>query len=126
MAANTKSVFRAFHENIDACVAIRRDDREVTMSCQEMMEPNSGEKEAVVDRQVNPNEEVAIHSLRACRSKTTASQEGTATEPYPGKMQSVEEHQEIPKEEATVMPVGELKKRRRKRNLGARRRQKPT
>jgi hypothetical protein len=29
------------------------------------MEPNSGEKEAVVERQEISNEEVAIHSLRA-------------------------------------------------------------
>jgi hypothetical protein len=40
-------------------------------------------------------------------------------------MQSVEEHQEIPKEESAVMPVGGLRKRRRDRNLAAGRRQKP-
>jgi hypothetical protein len=40
-------------------------------------------------------------------------------------MQSVEEEQEIPKEEAAVMPVGGLRKRRRDRNLAAGRRQKP-
>jgi hypothetical protein len=66
MDANTKSIVRAFHEKMDACVASRRDDREVTMTCQEKMEPNSGEKEAVVERQQNSNEEVTIHSLRAC------------------------------------------------------------
>jgi hypothetical protein len=49
-----------------------------------------------VERQKIPNEEVAIHSLRACRSETAASQEATKTEPDPGTMQSVEEHQEIP------------------------------
>jgi hypothetical protein len=42
----------------------------------------------------------------------------------PEERQSVGEHQEIPKEEATVMPVGEPKKRRRNRNLAAERRQK--
>jgi hypothetical protein len=52
-------------------------------------------------------------------------QEATKTEPDPGKMQSVEEHQKIPKEEAAVMPVGELRKRGRDRNLAAGRRQKP-
>jgi hypothetical protein len=61
-----------------------------------------------VERQEISNEEVAIHSLRACRGGTAASQEGTATEPDPGTMQSVEEHQEIPAEEAAVMPVGGL------------------
>jgi hypothetical protein len=40
-------------------------------------------------------------------------------------MQSMEEHQEIPKEKAALMPVGGLRKRRRGRNLAAGRRQKP-
>jgi hypothetical protein len=39
-------------------------------------------------------------------------------------MQSVEEHQEIPKEEAALMLVRGLRKRRRDRNLAAERRQK--
>jgi hypothetical protein len=39
-------------------------------------------------------------------------------------MQSTEEHQEIPKEEAAAMPVGELRKRRRVCNLAAERHQK--
>jgi hypothetical protein len=34
-------------------------------------------------------------------------------------MQSVGGHQEVPKEEAAVMPVGGLRKRRRDRNMGA-------
>jgi hypothetical protein len=41
------------------------------------MEPNPEEKEAVVERQEIPNEEVAIHSLRACRNERTAIQEAT-------------------------------------------------
>jgi hypothetical protein len=89
------------------------------------MEPNSGEEETTVEQQEIPNEEVAVHSLRTCRSETAASQVATKTEPDLGKVQSVEEHQEIPKEEAAVMPVGGLKKRRRDRNLAAGRRQKP-
>jgi hypothetical protein len=124
MDANTKSKVKAFHEKMEACAASRRDDREVTVSCQEKMEPNSGEKEAVVERQKIPNVEVAIHSLRACRSETAASQEATETEPDTGTMQSVEEHQEIPKEEAAVMPIGRLRKRRRDRNLAVGRLQK--
>jgi hypothetical protein len=39
-------------------------------------------------------------------------------------MQSIEEHQEIHKEDAAVMQVGGLRKRRRVRNLTAERRQK--
>jgi hypothetical protein len=44
------------------------------------MERNSEEKEAIVERQEISNEEVAVHRLSACRSKTTAFQE--ATEAY--------------------------------------------
>jgi hypothetical protein len=43
----------------------------------------------------------------------------------PGMMQSVEEHQEIPTEDAAVMPVRGLKKRSRVQKLAAERRQKP-
>jgi hypothetical protein len=43
----------------------------------------------------------------------------------PGMMRSVGEHQEVSKEEAAVMPIGELKQRRRNRNLAAERCQKP-
>jgi hypothetical protein len=56
--------------------------------------------------------------------ETTACNEATETKPDPGKMQSTEEHQEIPKGEATVMPVGEPRKRRRVCNLVAERHQK--
>jgi hypothetical protein len=35
----------------------------------------------------------------------TACDEATETEPNPGMMQSIEEHHEIPKEDAAVMPV---------------------
>jgi hypothetical protein len=45
------------------------------------MDPNSGEKEAVVDQQEIPSKEVAIHSLRACRNERTACQEATKTNP---------------------------------------------
>jgi hypothetical protein len=48
-------------------------DRKETTACQDAMEtnlekvePNPGEKEAAVERQETPNEEVAIHPLRAC------------------------------------------------------------
>jgi hypothetical protein len=42
-----------------------------------------------------------------------------------GMMQSVGAYQEVTKEEAAVMPVGEPRKRRRNRNLATERRQKP-
>jgi hypothetical protein len=61
---------------------------------------------------------------------TTASHEATetdteSTEPDPRMMQSVAEHQGVPNEDAVVMLVGGLRKRRRDRNLAARPRQKP-
>jgi hypothetical protein len=61
-------------------------------------------------QQANPEK------LKVCQEKT---------EPDPEMMQSIGEHQEIPKEEAAVMPVGGLRKRRRDRNLTAGCRQKP-
>jgi hypothetical protein len=54
----------------------------------------------------------------------TTYQEETETEPDPGMMQSKEEHQEMPKGEAAVMPLGGPRKRHRIQNLGAERRQK--
>jgi hypothetical protein len=86
-----------------------KDNREETTACQDAMEasikkmePNSGEKEVVVERQEISYEEVVIHSLRTCRSETAASQEATEaniekTEPDRGMLQSVAEHQETPK-----------------------------
>jgi hypothetical protein len=91
----------------------------------EKSEPNSEEKETVMEQQEIPNEEVAVHSQKTCRRETTASQDMTKTEPDPGMMQSAEEHQEIPKEDAAVMPVRGLKKQRRDRTLAAGHRQKP-
>jgi hypothetical protein len=119
-----RSATGAIEEKIDAWIVSMKDDREETTVCQyaivtslKNVEPNSGEKEAIVELQKIPNEEVAIHSLRTCRSETAPSQEATETKPDLGTMQSVEEHQEIPKKEEAVMPVGGLRKRRRDRNL---------
>jgi hypothetical protein len=74
-----------------------------------------------VEQQEISKQEVAIHSLRACRSKTVASQEATEantekTEPDRGMMQSIAEHQVVPKEKAVVKPVKGRKKRHRGRN----------
>jgi hypothetical protein len=60
--------------------------------------------------------------MMACLGKTEADTE--KTKPDPGMMQSTEEHQEIPKGEAAVMPVREQKKQRRVRSLATERRQK--
>jgi uncharacterized protein YdaU (DUF1376 family) len=53
----------------------------------------------------------------ACQDAMEANLE--KTESNPGIMQYIEEHQEIPKEEAAVKPVGGPRKRRRVRNLTA-------
>jgi hypothetical protein len=49
--------------------------------------------------------------------ETTAYDRATEIELNPGMMLSIEEHQEIPKGEAAVMSVGELRKRHRVQNL---------
>jgi hypothetical protein len=51
--------------------------------------------------------------------ETTSCKEATETEHIPGMMQSIEEQQEIPKEDAAVMPAGGPRKRRRVCNLAA-------
>jgi hypothetical protein len=69
-------------------------------------------------------------SMNAWREETMSCQETTACheemeansqkiEPDPGMMQSVGEHQEVPKKEAAGMPFEEPRKQRRKRNLAA-------
>jgi hypothetical protein len=68
-----------YQEKMDAWIAAMKDGRKERAVCQEAakanpekIEPNPGEKEAVVERQEIPNEEAATHSLRACRKKGTA------------------------------------------------------
>jgi hypothetical protein len=107
---------------MDAWIAKRKNNgKETTVCHNEMgasikkMEPNSGEVEAVVGRQKIPNEEVAVHSLRACRSETVASQETTEAdteqnEPDKGMMQSIAEYLVARKEDSVVKPVKGRKK----------------
>jgi hypothetical protein len=69
-------------------------------------------------------------SLEKTCLETTAYYEATETDtekiqPDPRMMQSVVEQQEVAKEEAAVMSVGGVRKRRRDQNLAAGRRQKP-
>jgi hypothetical protein len=60
-----------------------KNDRKETTACQdgmeanlEKMEPNPGEKEAVTERQENPNEEVSIYSLRAWQNESLPRNDG--------------------------------------------------
>jgi hypothetical protein len=64
-------------EKMDLWMADMKDGRKEMTACQEAteanrekMEPNPGEKEGVVERRKIPNEESAIHFLRACRKET--------------------------------------------------------
>jgi hypothetical protein len=101
--AEVRSIVRAFHEKMDACVANRRDDQEETMSCQETMETSL------------VCEEPISWDMKACQEKTAChkatERETENTQPDPGMMQSIAEHQEVPKEDAAVMLVGGLRKR---------------
>jgi hypothetical protein len=97
LKSDQAKMIAAFKEKTDAWIANIKDARKKTTGCQEVtranpeeIEPNSREKETAVEQQEIPNEEVAVHSQRTCRSETEASQEDTETEPDPGKMQSVE------------------------------------
>jgi hypothetical protein len=98
--------------NIDASIA----DRKETTACQDIteanlvkMEPNPGEKEAAVELQEIPNEDVAIYSLRKYRKGTMACQ---------GMMEacleSESEHREVPNEDVVVKPVRGRKRRHSK------------
>jgi hypothetical protein len=84
------------------------------------MEPNPGEKEAAVERQETPNEEVAIYSLKECRNETMACQGTTEA-----RLESESEHREVPNEDAIVKPVRGRKKPHRGRKQAAGRRGEP-
>jgi hypothetical protein len=86
-------------------------------ACQEMMEARlECEKPTSADMK-------ACQEMTACHEATKADAE--KIEPDPGMMQSVVEHQEVPNEEATMIPVRGLRKQCRDRNLAMERRQKP-
>jgi hypothetical protein len=65
-----------------------------------------------------------LTELNVGRKETTACQEATETKTNPGMIQSIEEHQEIPKGEAAGKPVRVPRKRSRVRNMAAEGRQK--
>jgi hypothetical protein len=99
------------------------------------IEQNPDMMQSAEEHQDMPNEDVAVmlvaeprkrrrsKELIACLGETDANTE--KIELNPGMMQSVEEHQDIPSEDVTVMPLGEPRKQRRGRKLTARRRGEP-
>jgi hypothetical protein len=134
MDANTKAI-RTETEAIRARTTAMQDERikaniyacQETSACQDAMEaslmemkPNSGEKEAAVERQETPNEDVAIYCLRECRKETMACQETTEA-----RQESESEHREVPNEYAVVKPVRGRRKRHRGRKQAAGRRGEP-
>jgi hypothetical protein len=96
-----------------------------------------GNLKSMMERIMNTNQtdvklkeltETTSADMKACREMTVC-HEATEVdigkiEPDSGMMQSVAVHQGVPREDATVMPVGEPRKRRRDRKLDARRRRK--
>jgi hypothetical protein len=112
-------MLKTMQENADAN---RKADRGLLLAMRQEIKCAQAEIRSTID--------AWITDIRDARIKTTACQEVTGanpekTEPNPGEKETSVEHQEIPKEDATVIPVGGLSKRRRDRNLAAGRRQKP-
>jgi hypothetical protein len=87
-------------EEMGASTADMTDGRKERTACQEETVSNPGAKESVVELQEIPNEDEAIHLLRACRKEMLACQEETVANP--GAKESVVELQEIPNEEEAI------------------------
>jgi hypothetical protein len=71
MKADREKIQAEMKAMYDKRMETRRDDRKESTACQDAVE---GSIKAVVEWQKIPNEEVAVHSLRAYRSKAVASQ----------------------------------------------------
>jgi hypothetical protein len=97
----------------------RQVDQEIL---QETMKTNQDDLLKTVKEEMMAVVDAYHERMMACLGMTEADTE--KTEPDPGMMQSTEEHQEIFKGEAAVMPVGELRKRRRVLSLAAEHHQK--
>jgi uncharacterized coiled-coil protein SlyX len=69
------------------------------------MDNNQAEMRSVTDEWMT--------DMKDARKETTACNEAKKTVPDPEMIQSVEKHQEVPREEAAVTPVKGLRKRRR-------------
>jgi hypothetical protein len=80
---------------------------------EEMLRANQNKMDAwLTEKQVGRKETTTCHK--------TMEADTEKTEPDLGMMQSIGEHQEVPKEEAAVMPVGGLRKEHRDQNVAAR------
>jgi hypothetical protein len=105
-----EEMLRDREEKMGTWLAEKQDGQKEMTTCQEATEANPGKLKA-------------CQETTACHEVTKPETEGTERDP--GIMQSIGEHQKVPKKAAAVMPVRGLRKRRRDRNLAVRRRQKP-
>jgi hypothetical protein len=129
MLAEIRANTKALQEDIKSGQAEMRSTIE---AIEEPMNANQAEMISTVCAIRSDLKETIQHEIKTIiqpiwseLDETTACNKATETEPDPGTMQAVEEHQEIPKEEAAEMPVGGLRKRHRDRNFAAGCRQKP-
>jgi hypothetical protein len=124
MNANTKAI----QERMEADRKSNREDLKGMM--EEMMNANQTEMSCTACAIQSELETIqleiraVIQPIWSELDEMTACNEAPETEPDPGMMQPVAEHQENPKGEAAVMPTREPRKRRRIRNLAAESRQK--
>jgi hypothetical protein len=113
MNANTKTMLAEMLEKLDTDSKTWREEMEASM--------NAWRKETMACQE---RAEAHLEYKDPTSPDMKASQEATETETFPETMQSIEEHEEIPKENAAVMLVEEPRKRRRDRKLEARCRKK--
>jgi hypothetical protein len=97
--------------------------REAVKSSQAKMRSTVCAMWSELEENIKSEMRAVIQPIWAELDGMTTCREGKEIEPDPGMMQSIEEHQ-IPKEDATVMPVGEPRKRHRVCNLATERHQK--
>jgi DNA repair exonuclease SbcCD ATPase subunit len=120
---------------LEATIEANQEDLKGMMTEMEAkMESNQAETRSTVRAVQYELKETIQHGIRAAiqpireelDEMTTCRKATEKTEPDPRMMQSTEEHQEIPNEDAAVMPVGEPRKRCRVQNLAAESHQKRT
>jgi hypothetical protein len=109
----------------------REEDREDLKEMREEIKSGQAEMRSTVCAMQSKLKETIHHRMKAVLQpirteldETTACNGATETKPDPGMMQSIEEHQEIPKEDAAVLPVGGPRRRHRVCNLATEHRQK--
>jgi hypothetical protein len=121
MLAEMKAERKADREEMLAEMKVeRKADRELLLAIRQEMNANT--------KAIKEKTDALVANIKNVRKETTAchsEMEATKTDPDPGMMQSAEEHQDIPKKDAAVIPVKGRKKRRRARKPAAGRREEP-